>query len=366
MIINSVSADSKPEYYSISRLKTYKECSYKYFNQYIQKIKVASFSESTIMGNFIHSALEYLYTTEDEEIEYLIDALKVTSKQSLIDLRIVQEDEAQYLDELLWDYAEDITVLYDRASADYQGKDAIRKADGSVSTAPQMTSGWKKAEKELRLVERRNTIDLFVRDRNLDFDGMSMCFIFSEAYNISKKYRTPKQILEVIAVEMPLSHWDESTKQIINPVPMPQEHGGNDGVMLNGYIDAICKVVINGRQYTAIVDHKSSKAAYTDNQVMYNRQMMAYAYAYEYLTGTKIDAVGINNLRENTLALSLIDRDVMIASMNSLFSIHHKIKAEEFVKEIPEDSYSKCFNTFQKNCPYLETCYPKLAEKLNK
>lgn len=366
MIISKISLEEKPtRSYSVSRLKTYQECSYKYYNQYIQKIKVNSFSESTLMGSIIHSALEYLYSDScPDDVDYLIDALDRTSSSSLVQLSIVPEDKALYLNSLLWDYAQDILVLYHRASSDYSGDDPIRKADGSIASNPQMTSGWKKAEKELNLSERRYSIDSFVIDFNPDFYSISICSLFCDAFNICRKYRTPKEILEVVSVEMPLSHWDSNTHQLLNPVLMPEEFGGKEGIFLNGYIDMVCKVLLDGQEVLALVDHKSSKSAFDSDGVAYNRQLLAYAYAYHQLTGTKIQAIGINNLRSNTLVLSPIDDSIMQSSLYNLFFSHNMIQSEVFIKTIPEDSYSKCTSSYGKPCPFLHVCYPHLYNKL--
>lgn len=358
-VIKSIHLAEKPASYSVSRLKTYQQCSYSYYHRYVLKTPVVSLSDSTITGSLVHNALEYLYKIEDDEVFYLIEAFHKTAINSLVDIIKVKEEEAVSLYGLLLDYAERQSSLYKRASTEYVGVDAIRKADGKVADNPSMTSSWKKAEKELGLIETRISLDSYVRERNKDLENCSICFAFSEALLICDNYRSPSALKEILAIEFPISHFVSGTHQLVNPVPIPIET--KDTIYLNGYIDMIALVSYEGKEYKAIIDHKTSKSDYTAEDIEYNRQLVTYAYAYEYLTGEKIEVIGINNMRTNSLVLAKINTQSSIEAIHNLFSPHSMIEQQMFVKHIPEDKYSPCFNSFGKPCTYLKYCYPKKA-----
>ena len=143
---------------------------------------------------------------------------------------------------------------------------------------------------------------------------------------------------------------------------MPSHYGGEDQVLLNGYVDWIGYINYGGKEKLAIVDYKSSKEELTPDKVQYNVQLYSYVYAYEYLTGETVDLIGIHNLRAGSLVLTPIDRNKMGIVLEALFTNHLLIKHKIFQKQIPDTSYAKCMNMYGKICPYLEFCYPDIYE----
>lgn len=364
-MVQTLELSSKPNYYSVSRLKLYENCSYAYYHRYVLKTPSPYLSESTLIGSFIHNALEYLYSTDDDTTYSLEEAFSKTSPHTMVEQKIAYSlEEAYQIYDMLSSYTKDVAILYIRASATYYGPDAIRKADGGLASSPSMTSDWKKAEKLLDLPRRRSIIDTYITDRNSNMNGISISYVFGEAYNICLNYRTPPQITEIIAVEFPLSHWSEEQSVIINPVKMPSAFGAEEDIYLNGYIDLVAKVNFNGKEVLALIDHKSSKADHEELGVEYNRQLLAYVYAYEKSTGQTIDAVGINNLRSNTLSLAPVNKQFMYDSLTSLFSNHQLIKEERFVKHVPEDQYSPCMKMYNKPCPFLPYCHTDFYNRM--
>lgn len=369
LIVDEIEVSEKPEYYSVSRLKSLSVCSEYYKLKYIDKIKVPSLSGATIIGSLCHDALEYFHSDENLSFISLIEVFKFTSKKTLVERNIIHKNiPSEQLDAIhteLWECALDNLSLYARASQVYKGPAPIRKKDGGIASNPTSTTGWKKAEEVLRLLSRKGTIDAEALRLNPELGEISLAGVFAEAFSICYRYHVPEEVVETIAVEFPISEYSADTGFLINPVPMPEEFGGEENIYLNGFIDWIGRVYYRGAEKLAIVDYKSSKEDMAADQVQYNVQLYSYVYAYEFLTGETVDLIGIHNLRSGRLVLVEVDREIMQTVLGSLFFKHNLIKAGMFYKHAPDSGYSPCLSQFGKPCPYLANCYPKLYEKLN-
>lgn len=368
MIFFETAVEAKPEYYSVSRLKSYSQCSMYYKLKYVDKIKVVSMSESTITGNLCHDALEFYYGEENYHGLSLLECLEVTGKKTLIERcgfkNLAKADFDKLYKDLLF-FAQDSLLLYIRASDWYTGDNPIRTKQGKVAKAPSKTSGWIEVEQSLGLTKKRRAMQEYYERINPEFKDILLANAFAQAYYICLSYRQPEELIEVLVPEMALSDYKvtEEGPQVLNPVPMPEEFGGKEGVYLNGYIDVVGLVKYKGKVRKAIIDYKSNKDDFTQEEVDYNVQLFSYVYAYEYLTGEKLDVMGIFNLRTNNLVLVEIDREIMQDMLEALFSTHKAIKAEVFKKHIPDSSYAQCLNSYGKLCPYLGNCHPKLYEQ---
>ena len=318
--------DARPSTYSVSRLKTYNRCSYEYYHKYVLNTPVErKSSASTVLGSIIHYYLDHLYSCDDDNIDSLLDVIKIEAANSMVfagACKGLQLDEVETFATLCLEYANDISSLYERASASYTGSDAIRVKGGGVASNPAMTSDWKKAEAELDLPGRRQVLDDFIFDKVNEAPDYSLVSTFSEAYFLCKKYKTPPQLRKILYLEMPISHWSEADRGLQNPVLMPSAYGGKNKVYLNGYIDLVAEVDIGKGNQLAIIDHKTDKSSYTEDEMACNRQLMAYVYAYESLFKEKVEVIGINNIRSNTLVTAPLNRDHMKEALDSLFSTH--------------------------------------------
>jgi hypothetical protein len=360
---------SKPKTYSVSRLKTFERCSYEYYHKYVLETPMErKHTLSTLLGGLIHESLEFLHTTDREDIIKLIDAFHVIVLDYLIKNKVmgnVSREEAEGVVSLLESYSKDIALLYERASENYRGADAIRVKGGGIASNPTMTTGWKNAEIELDLPNRRTIIENFLADKGSDEYSHLVPQLYADAYTMCTAYKTPTEIREIVALEMPISHWSKEEMKLINPVKMPATYGGKKSIYLNGYVDLIAKVEVDGHTGIAIIDYKTDKAAYTQDEVSCNRQLMTYVYAYEILTEQQVDYIGINNIRNNKLVLSKIDREKMEVALGSLFSAHLLIDKGHFIKKTPDSAYSPCKDCYGKACPFLEFCWPHTYEILN-
>ena len=359
--------DNKPDTYSVSRLKTFGQCSQYYKYTYIDKIKVFSQSQATLIGSLLHDSLE-IYLHSDNSLPF-IDVFEEQSKKTFIKRKYILENVDNNLFNnlynLLLDYSRDIRTLWFRASAEYEGKNAIRTKDGKPPSNPLMTSGWKEASKNLNLDSRFYYLkNEFINISNLP--EINLVDVYTDAYTLACNYEKPKEIIETLALEFPLSSYDYDTKELINPVLMPDEYGGESEIYLNGYIDWVGYVNYNGKKSFALIDYKTSKENLTEDKLDYHAQLLAYVYGVEKLLGVQVDVIGVHSLRHKKLALVEVDRDILEIANRSLFSKHISIASCHFEKDhLPDSQYSPCLNSYGKNCAYLEICHPKMYYKLH-
>lgn len=359
--------DIKPPTYSATKLNTYSNCSQSYKYKYIDKIKAVKVSVSTIIGSLLHNSLEiYLHPDNNELFIYIFE---IQSKLSLIDRKyiITEVDSNLYskLYEELLEYSRDVHILNLRASSLYTGKYPIRTKDGKAPTNPLMTSGWKEAEKNLRLSIRKSKLDKEFKEISV-VPEVSIVDAFSEAYTLATLYITPKEIVRTIALEFPISDYNYDTGELTNPVLMPPEFGGSEDIYFNGYIDWVGYVYYEGKERLALIDYKTSKENLTVDKLQYHSQLLSYVYALEKLLDIKVEVIGVHSLRHKKLALCKVDRDILKVANTSLFSRHLKIKDNHFYQEhMPDSQYSKCLNSFGRNCEYLSICHPKMYNTLH-
>ena len=356
--------ESKPEVYSFSKLSVYQQCSEKYKLTYIDKLRVYKLSKSTIIGELLHAALEvYLVDSKHK----FIDIFEQTSKAIFLKSYIIKgnEEELDRLFKKLNIYSRDIKTLWKRASADYKGKYPIRTKSGGIPSNPSMTTEWKQAEVNLQLKERyqklQESFDYISVEKEVD-----LVDAYTEAYILALNYVTPVEMRKTLHLEFPLSKYDYETQELINPVLMPDEYGGKEGIYLNGYIDWIGYVYFEGKERFAIIDYKSNKESINEDKLEYHGQLLAYVYAIEKLMGKEVEVIGVHSLRHKKLVLTRVNREILEIANKSVFSKHKLIAAEHFEKEhLPNSQYSSCLNSFSRECEYLQYCYPKMFNKLH-
>ncbi len=353
-ILTTTAVLDKPDYYSVSALKTYKRCGLEYYHKYIDKINKFKMSTSTLLGNLLHDALELYYSPDGTGLETLKLCLYKTAEDTFRSTGVIPINTAYNLvDELLnelYSLANDVCNLHKRADINYKGKDAIRKKDGGVSTSYQSTTAWKSAEKGIDGDNRRARINYLIQySINPNLDDVDVISAYSEAVYIADSFVNINNIKKVRHVELPFSQYDPYTGVVNNLVNIP-----NGDKLIHGFIDLVAEV----SDGLAIIDYKSSKTAYTEEQVRYNVQLYTYVYAYKCLTGEDVKYIGIYNIRAGNLVLVPIDTKLMNSTLNNFFKIHDAIKANIFIGHTPEDSYSPCLNCFGKACAYIDICHP--------
>lgn len=349
------------ERFSVSKIKTYKDCSQMYKLKYIDKLDSYQQSNATLTGTLLHSTLEYLYGTEDDTVQTALDAFFKILEPEFFKLGITSVE--SILGDLL-EYHSDINNLYLRASAAYTGIDAIRTGKREVPKVPEMTGVWKAECKRLKLDQRKTLIDYTIQTSKKGMENVSITDVFSRALTLATNYNTPNVLEEVLYLELPISEWNRNTNSLINGVLFPG--CSHENIYLNGFIDNISKVRINGKIYTAVIDYKSSKEVFNESIVEHNQQLLMYAAAAEQLLNITIDYIGILSLIKGDLILVPVNKSIQEELLVSYNKIIDKTINREFTKHFPDTKYSTCLNSFGGPCAFLEHCWPKSYDYLNK
>lgn len=352
---------SRPDTYSYSKVSSYLKCSQYYKLNYVDRVKVFKDTVSTTLGTFVHSALEYLYDdNDDEEVQTLLEAFYITSPKDLNKLGVKNTEQFIFM---LNEYLADEDQLHYLASEECVGPECIRTKAGKIAKVPAMTTGWKEKEKQLDLPRRRFQIDsTFNNLKKEKADGFSIVEAYSTARLLCKNYQTPTELESIKWIEFPFSKWDKDLNLLINPISFSTK--SSKEIFISGFIDLVCEIEIDGKIYTAIIDHKTSKEKFTKETVFFNRQLNLYTVLYEKLTGEQIDYIGINAIRDNELILTPVDATIRQEIFHSFIQSILSTKSEVYLKFFPDSPYSPCLNMFNKECPYLAECHPKYAETL--
>ena len=347
---------SQDEYkrYSVSKIKTYKDCSQMYKLKYVDKLESYKESTSTFVGTLLHAALEYLYGVEDDEV---FDARQAFFKVLGPEFAKKGITSAESILAELLDYHQDISNLYNRASASYIGSDAIRTGKGGVPKVPEMTSTWKSECKRLNLNDRKDRIDYAIQASKTGMESVSITDVFTKSLTLATDYVTPDEFEEILHLELPLSEWDKDKNVLTNPVPFPG--CTHDNVFLNGYVDNIAKVRLGNTVGNAIIDYKSSKETFNSSIVEHNQQLLMYAAGVEHLLNIKIDYIGILSFVKGDLILVPIDKSIQQEVITMFNKVIDKTLKGDYNKHSPDTKYSKCLNMFGGCCPFLEHCWPK-------
>jgi len=355
--------DSQDDYsrFSVSKLKCYKECPQLFKLRYVDKIDTYKESNSTAIGTILHACLEYLYGTEDDDVETAEDAFFTVISTELENLGIDKPE--AILGDLL-DYHKDINQLYVRASAAYNGPDAIRTKNGSVPKAPEMTGVWKSECRRLDLTGRKTRIDDTISSSNTKLASVSITDVFSKAYILAKNYVTPNAFEEILHLELPLSQWDKNANVLRNAVPFPGCSHPN--VYFNGFIDNIAKIRVDGRSVYAVIDYKTSKETFNTNIVSHNQQLLMYAAGVEELMNIPITHVAILSLTSGDLVVAPVDKEIQAEVIENFNKIIDKAFKNDFHKHVPDTKYSPCLSMFGGECPMLQHCWAKSYDYLFK
>ena len=182
------------DYYSVSALNDYNQCSQYYKYKRIDKLDSVPFTDSTLVGNICHNALELFY-----EKFTLLKCFDHSLPQTLVETRVFHKsDQVKDVIKDLLSYAHDSLSLHLRADKDYTGKDAIRKGDGGVAASPQKTKAWTEANEALNLDGKKNSILEAVLMINFDTLSIDLPQIVSDAYYICYNYSVPENEREVV------------------------------------------------------------------------------------------------------------------------------------------------------------------------
>lgn len=357
---NKYNSDSEYQRYSVSKIKTYKECSQMYKLKYVDGIYDYTRSDATLIGTILHSTLEYLYTNENITKETAIESFYKIIESELYNVGI--QNPKPLLKELI-DYNNDISSLYLRASKNYKGIDAIRTGKGDVPKSPEMTGVWKSEVKRMNLHTRKSRIDNLIKSTYSDLSNVSITDVFVKSFNIATNYKTPKEILKTHYLELPLSKWDGENNCIINPVPFPGCEF--EDIYLNGFIDNISEINYKGEKVNAVIDYKTSKELFNENIVEHNQQLLIYAAGVSHLLNKEITHIGILSFIQKELIITPINKSIQEQVISNFNKVIEKTLNRDFIKHVPDSKYSPCLNMYGSECSYLKQCWVNSYNNIN-
>jgi len=344
---------------SHSRLGVFEKCGKMYEYQYIKKEAVFETADHFIIGEICHGTLE----------DYYNDIYK-TVEESLANRWhnwLGERNLTPLLDDLQ-SYAADVAHLYRRASPLYNGKDKIRKRDGTVADNPQMTSDWKRSVEELQLSDRAHNIDYgMITSLGPAYAGVSLSNCYSETIEIMRDYKEPVQLKSVDWLEFPISHRvreDKQVKDLWNPVKLPRT-----GVYLNGYIDLVGRMRDEHGGGVVLLDHKTtSGGAPSELEVEHHEQLLKYAWAWHQLTGEWPTHIGVNHLRSKSAVIVPLDQNEALLAIERTEALIEAQKRGDYIRKDPFAYGSPCIrmrdHQVDRHCPYLAKCHPNVAKKL--
>jgi len=345
--INSQSLNSKPDYFSISRLDTYTKCGVFYKNRYVDRLTTPMSYSSTLGGSVAHHLLYESYLGGREES--IPSIFKRLISQILMDNGIILEELSEEEVELIVKYSMRVAGLIRKAMPGYEEDDAIRTKTGAYSKDYLSTTAWQKAygEKGLGMLEDEITKVLLIKNVDLELTDRPGLKI-ATGYYYACVY-TPPENEEVIGLELPISLWSEDRGEIINPIKWPgfEEY-------IHGYIDKVSRV--DG--VLTITDYKTDAAIPTPEYVFNHRQSLLYAHVISNLMGEQVEQICIDNIRHKERVVVKVTPERIEDNLNTLLQAVKGIKSELYLKQ-PFSSYSSCTNWFgRNNCPYKDLCYP--------
>lgn len=405
-----------PDVVSYSKLTTYDRCSELFRLKYIQGIPESrEDTVATRLGSICHTAIEQFYEDGGETIESPYHAL--TREEGVWHAEL-QANNLLVISRELQTYGHHITKLYWRASAKYTGPDKIRKADGSVSSAPHLTTAWKTYIKNNALDRMAHHIDqVAARVAGDRWSGISLSEVYSQSLGILYPYKNPSEIYAVVAIELPISDVklqaatssgtpmvDEKGNPVgtsrsrgpypiyIEPnhtrgrlleienefyLPAVDENGklvkdseGNiqfrQDVLFTGFIDLLARDE-QGRLY--IIDHKTSRELPTPSKVARHEQLLVYGFIIHHLFQETPYKIGINHLRSGTLVTAPFDLEKAEKAVERLASIVRGIEVSAYVKKDPDAYMSMCVIKSSRDnepptlCPGLRYCHPDVFKQ---
>lgn len=334
--------ETKVKTYSVSRFATYRKCGQAYKYQYVDKQRVKDLSHSNVVGSLVHAVLEEYYTLmKGGQEEHPIEIFKRVYLNAFVEKELYLPEASK---KGLWSYAEALGKLYERASSSYKGRDAIRTRSGDIPVQPQATSAWKEAMVQGGIDNRKEFLDSL-----FPYKHFSVAEAFAEAYSLCCTYKNPVGLSGVEEIEIALSDWDEARKVLVNPIGLGR--WGLEGYYLRGYIDLIAHV--NGK--LTIIDHKTSSGAIKAEDLSHHEQLLSYAWAWQELTGKRVEQVAINDIRASKLIVIALPEHTEVV-LENLYSAHEYIEKGLFLKHSP-DKYSPCRSWYGGTCPYIGMCW---------
>lgn len=119
-----------------------------------------------------------------------------------------------------------------------------------------------------------------------------------------------------------------------------------DGILVDGRIDLIKQKDLSGREYTTIIDFKSTESA--QSSYLNNQQLNLYAVGYKQMTGTDADFLEIYNMENGTPERVRVNNAHTAALQHDVLHAAASIRSNDFSKKTSPSNCSSCI--FSKIC----------------
>jgi hypothetical protein len=382
------------KFFSHTRLDKYNECSEYYRLYYIDKSVPRPDTDrfSTTVGSICHDILEtYGNNIRNFQLQWQRQPQphEVPSVQQLAAEHwhtLLAKDNLAHLLPTLNMSAQVLANLKLRASASYQGPDAIRKSGkfkgaeawkNDIATAPEKTAAWTNAYAAAGIEQQEEYANNMAKQAHAalpivplpDDDPAAVKSLIPKVgiwakFSLTKVYADVMSIINIFTdhvwgcridgVEFQISEYDDEFKRLRNAVYFP----GTD-VIYKGYIDL---AVTDSYNRVYLIDYKSSKEAPTQSKVAHWEQLLLYGWAWKQIHGQYPHMIAIWHLRTNQFIWAPFDPVKAEQAVARKMKAIKAIEQEVFIQQNPTDFSSNCVNKLTKEpCPYLEHCHPEFA-----
>lgn len=113
-----------------------------------------------------------------------------------------------------------------------------------------------------------------------------------------------------------------------------------DGITVNGRIDMVKDIMVNGKKKTAIVDFKTANKRVVE--AINTEQLKIYSLGYQELTGQAADYMEIYHLDSENTARKPIAQDTVAAVKDDIREAAQHIRKNELYKKCSKENCSKC------------------------
>lgn len=113
-----------------------------------------------------------------------------------------------------------------------------------------------------------------------------------------------------------------------------------DGIKVNGRIDLVKKVVIDGQECVSIVDFKTANKEVVES--IQKEQLKIYALGYQELTGKKADYMEVYQLDSEKSIKEKVSEDIIADVKNEISSAANNIRNNNLPRKCSKDNCMKC------------------------
>lgn len=346
---------------SFSRLELFLCCPQKYKLRYIDGTPhKKEINEHLMLGTLVHGVLEEILDPETSLEAGEAFALYLGTWMNEVGLPAdLQQD--------LLDFAPDYARLLQRASPEYFAADSIRNKDGSPPRDLQNfpPGSWTAALRAQKLSTKKMDIDNAGSTACALFRDISLAHLVGTAFYMSVHFVLPEWFAETLAVEKGISDPGRGKKNatLKDPVLFP----GSETLHLQAYLDWVVKTT-DGR--IAIIDHKTSKKAPTEAEVVHHPQLNLYAWLWYKFTGRFPELIGIHHLASHSFVMVNLETEALQGVLRNTMEVQSAIDSGIFPKRYPGAYNSPCLSRDYRSgevkevCSFVSLCWPSFAASL--